>query len=311
MNYLKYGFSTHVGNVRSHNEDYFRTEPELGLWVIADGMGGHKGGETASTIAADFIVDKTKKGEPLKKSIAQAHHAILQASKEGKGPEGMGTTVVALKINNNDYEIAWVGDCRAYLWDGITLKQLTKDHSYVQHLVDTGVISASESAGHPYQDVLIQALGATDIKDVNVETINHEFHQKEQILLCSDGLTKEISDRGIADALSLELDEQKKVDLLIRTALKNGGKDNISAILISADDNAPARMPADDTVPINTEELMSADDTVPINTEELMSAGDTVPINTKKLMPPTDFLKKLRSWLKRTVQNFLNQIKLV
>ncbi|MCD6584242.1 MAG: serine/threonine-protein phosphatase [Desulfobacteraceae bacterium] len=290
MNYLKYGFSTHVGNVRSHNEDYFRTEPEWGLWIIADGMGGHKGGETASTIAADFIVDKIKKGDPLKKSIAQAHHAILQASKEGKGPEGMGTTVVAFKINGHDYEIAWVGDCRAYLWDSITLKQLTKDHSYVQHLVDTGVITASESAGHPYQDVLIQALGATDIKEVNVETINHEFHQNEQVLLCSDGLTKEISDRGIADALSLELKEQEKVDLLIRTALQNGGKDNISAILISADDNAPARMPESDTVPINT--------------KELMSAGDTVPINTEKLLPPTNFLflKKLQFWLKRILK---------
>jgi len=271
MNHQKYGFSTNVGNVRSHNEDYFRTEPELGLWVVADGMGGHKGGETASAIAADFIVDKTKAGDPLEKSIAEAHHAIIQASEEGKGPEGMGTTVVALRINENNYEIAWVGDCRAYLWDGITLKQLTKDHSYVQHLVDSGVISASESANHPYQDVLIQALGAADINDVNVETITHELHQNEQILLCSDGLTKEITDKGIADTLALELEEQEKVDLLIRTALKNGGKDNITAILVSAGDDAPVRKPE----------------------------YDTVPINTKKLMQ-TGFLERLRSWLKRT-----------
>ncbi len=279
MNQLKYGFSTNVGNVRSHNEDYIRTEPESGLWVVADGMGGHKGGETASAIAADFIVDKTKAGEPLEKSIAQSHHAIKQASKEGKGPEGMGTTVVALRINDNKYEIAWVGDCRAYLWDGITLKQLTKDHSYVQHLVDTGVISPGESAKHPYQDVLTQALGAVDIKDVNVETIHHELHQNEQILLCSDGLTKEITDEGIADALALELEEQKKVDLLIRTALKNGGKDNITAILVSADDNAPVRKPEYDTVPINTEELIQ-----------------------------TGFFEKLRPWLKRAFKVFfLNQ----
>ncbi len=277
MNHLKYGFSTNVGNVRSHNEDYFRTEPELGLWVVADGMGGHKGGETASAIAADFIVDKTKAGKPLETSIAQAHHAIKQASKEGKGPEGMGTTVVALKINDNDYEIAWVGDCRAYLWDGITLKQMTKDHSYVQHLVDTGVISVSEAANHPYQDVLIQALGAADIKDVNVETIHNEFHQNEQILLCSDGLTKEITDKGIADALALELKEQEKVDLLIRTAVNNGGKDNITAILVSADDDAPVRMLIGDTVPINTQESM-----------------------------PTGLAEKLISWLKRTFKVFLS-----
>ncbi len=255
MNHLNYGFNSHVGNVRSHNEDYLRAEPKLGLWVVADGMGGHKGGETASMIAADFIVDKIRAGETLKTSIAQAHHAILQASKEGKGPEGMGTTVVALKIIDNTCEISWVGDCRAYLWDGSSLQQLTKDHSYVQHLVDTGVISAEESDQHPYQDVLLQALGATDIQDVNVETIVHDLHQGEQILLCSDGLTKELNDRDIANALALKLNEQGKADYLIAAALKNTGRDNITAILVSADENAPAKIPGADTVPMNTKEL--------------------------------------------------------
>jgi serine/threonine protein phosphatase PrpC len=275
MNHLKSGFSTNVGNVRSHNEDCFRTEPEIGLWLVADGMGGHKGGETASAIAADFIVAEIKAGKPLKKTIAQAHHEIKQASKDGKGPEGMGTTVVALQINASCYEIAWVGDCRAYLWDGITLKQLTKDHSYVQHLVDTGVISLSESANHPYQDVLIQALGAADIKDVNVETINYELYHNEQILMCSDGLTKEISDPGIADILALELEEQKKVDLLIQTALKNGGRDNITAILVSADDDAPVKKKEYDTIPL---------------------------ISEKKIK--TNIFEKLSAWLKRTLKAF-------
>jgi len=271
MNHLKYGFATNVGNVRSHNEDYLRTEPELGLWVVADGMGGHKGGEKASAIAADFIVDKTRAGEPLETSIAQAHRAIKQASREGKGPEGMGTTVVALKVDVNHYEIAWVGDCRAYLWDGTTLKQLTKDHSYVQHLVDTGVISSGESSQHPYQDVLMQALGAGDINDVNVEKISHEFHLNEQILLCSDGLTKELSDRDIAGTLDLELGEQAKVDSLIQNALQNGGKDNITAILVSAKEDAPVKIKESDTVPIKTETLIEA-----------------------------GWFEKLRAWLKRT-----------
>ena len=276
MNQLNYGVSSHVGNVRSHNEDSFRAEPELGLWVVADGMGGHKGGETASTIAADFIVDKIRAGETLETSITRAHHAIKQASKEGKGPEGMGTTVVALKIIDNTCEISWVGDCRAYLWDGSSLKQLTKDHSYVQHLVDTGVISTGESDQHPYQDVLLQALGAKDITDVNVETIMHELHQREQILLCSDGLTKDLNDRDIADALALELNEQEKADYLIAAALKKTGKDNITAMLVSADENAPFKTPADDTVPMNTEKLKQ-----------------------------TGFLEKLRAWLKGMFPAFL------
>ena len=215
MDFLNHGFSTHVGNVRPHNEDCLRAEPELGLWVVADGMGGHKGGETASMIAADFIVNKIKTGETLEASIAGAHHAIKQASDEGKGPEGMGTTVVALKIIDHTCKISWVGDCRAYLWDGTRLKRLTKDHSYVQHLVDTGVISPGESDQHPYQDVLLQALGAKDIEDVNVETTVHELNEKEQILLCSDGLTKELNETDIADAMALELTEQEKVDFLI------------------------------------------------------------------------------------------------
>lgn len=275
MNHLKSGFSTNVGRVRSHNEDCFRTEPELGLWLVADGMGGHKGGEMASAIAADFIVEKIKAGKPLEESIAQAHHAIKQASKEGKGPEGMGTTVVALRVENNNYEISWVGDCRAYLWDGTILKQLTKDHSYVQHLIDTGVISHSESENHPYQDVLIQALGAADINDVNVDAVSHEFHQNEQIMMCSDGLTKEITDKGIAEILALELEEQKKVDLLIQTALQNKGRDNITVMLISANADAPVKQPDYATVPIDM-------------------------VNTLK----TTLFEKLSSWLRRIFKVF-------
>ncbi len=270
MTSLKYGFATNVGNVRSHNEDYLRTEPELGLWVVADGMGGHKGGEKAAAIAADFIVEKVRAGDLLENTISQAHHAIKQASAEGKGPEGMGTTVVVLRINTDHYEIAWVGDCRAYMWDGTSLKQLTRDHSYVQHLVDSGVISSGESSRHPYQDVLMQALGAADVNTVNVETITHGFHQNEQILLCSDGLTKELTDDDIADVLARELGEQEKVDYLIQGALKNGGRDNISVVLVSAADDAPVRISQNDTVPINTEELGS-----------------------------TGFFEKLRAWLKR------------
>lgn len=255
MKHPKYGFSTNVGNVRSHNEDSLRIEPDLGLWLVADGMGGHKGGATASALAADFIVEKIKNGYPLEESIAQAHHAIKQATREGKGPEGMGTTVVALKIEGNDYEIAWVGDCRAYLWNGKTLTQLTKDHSYVQHLIDTGVILPSESARHPYQDVLIQALGAADIDDVNVDKITHTLHLNEQILLCSDGLTKEVDNRGMAKTLALDLDAQEKVDYLVRAALANGGRDNITIALVSAGADAPVRMVGGDTQPMNNEAL--------------------------------------------------------
>jgi serine/threonine protein phosphatase PrpC len=255
MNRLKHGFSSHVGNVRSHNEDCFAVEPELGLWVVADGMGGHKGGETASAIAVEFIVDNVRKGNSLEKSISRAHHVIKEESQKGRGPEGMGTTIVAMRTSDNNYEIAWVGDCRAYLWDGINLFQLTKDHSYVQHLVETGVISPGESENHPYQDILMQALGAKDTIDVNVGLLSGEWHQNEQILLCSDGLTKELNNSDIASVLSLEINEQEKVNSMIDMALKNGGKDNITAMVISAAEDAPAKQPEEDTVQIQTTQL--------------------------------------------------------
>lgn len=274
MQLLKFGSSTCVGNIRSHNEDSLRALPEMGLWMVADGMGGHKGGATASAIATDFVVAKIRAGEALETAIAGAHHAILQASRDGKGPEGMGTTIVALKTTDSACEIAWVGDCRAYLWDGHTLKQLTRDHSYVQHLVDTGVITSSESSRHPYQDILIQALGAADISDVKVEKITHELYRNEQILLCSDGLTKELTPNDIAHLLSLDLSEQEKVDSLIASALESGGRDNISIILISAAPEAPFRPTSGDTQPMDTAEF------------------DAAPLN------PAGFGKKLRTWFR-------------
>lgn len=252
-----YGVSSHVGNVRSHNEDSFRAEPQMGLFVVADGMGGHEGGETASALAADFIVEQVASGEYLSHSIAGAHHAVKQAAAEGRGPEGMGTTVVALRIFDHTCEISWVGDCRAYLWDGTDLRQLTRDHSYVQHLVDTGVISAVESDKHPYQDILIQALGASDMDDVAVDEIVEDFYRGEQILLCSDGLNKELDEHAIADVLGLdELSEQKKADALVQAALANGGKDNITALVVSASEHAPIRHSEEDTVPFLTQNLI-------------------------------------------------------
>ncbi|MBS3758351.1 MAG: serine/threonine-protein phosphatase [Desulfobacterales bacterium] len=252
-----YGLSSHVGNVRSQNEDSCRAVPDLGLWIVADGMGGHEGGEKASALAADFIVEQVREGEVLSRAIARSHHTIKQAVAEGKGPEGMGTTAVALKVVDHSCEISWVGDCRAYLWDGSELRQLTKDHSYVQQLVDTGVIPAVESDKHPYQDILIQALGAEDMDDVAVDEIREDLYAGEQILLCSDGLNKELDENAIAQLLVLDLNAQEKVDRLIGAALDNGGTDNITAILVSAADDAPDRLTEEDTVPFITQKIIS------------------------------------------------------
>lgn len=241
MHQFKYGSGTEVGKVRTHNEDCFRSEPDMGFWVVADGMGGHQGGEVASELAADLIVDGIREGDPLVEPIERAHHAIIEATAEGRGPVGMGTTIVCLKLDGYKYEIAWVGDCRAYLWNGITLKQMTKDHSYVQYLVDEGIIPPEEIDTHAHQNFIMQALGATELEDVDVGYIDGTLYRGEQILLCSDGLNKEIDDDGIAEILRLDLNEQEKVDILLKQSVEHGGTDNITVSLISADENAPVR----------------------------------------------------------------------
>jgi len=256
MQHHSYGSTTHAGNVRSNNEDTYRAVPGLGLWIVADGMGGHEGGEKASALAADFIVEQIREGEILSRAIARSHHAVKQAVADEKGPVGMGTTVVALKIVDTSCEIVWVGDCRAYLWNGEILRQLTKDHSYVQHLVDTGVIPAVDSDKHPYQDILIQALGAADMEDVSVDEIRENLFAGEQILLCSDGLTKDLDEGAITEILRLDLNEQAKVERLVNAALASSGKDNITSVLVSAADNAPPRLTAEDTVPFITQKII-------------------------------------------------------
>ena len=214
----------------------------MGLWVVADGMGGHQGGEVASKIAVDLIVERVRSGDTLTKPLEAAHHAILHAVGQGDGPSGMGTTVVALKITGDHrYEVAWVGDCRAYLWNGKSLRQLTKDHSYVQHLVDQGVILAKDADFHTHQNFIMQALGASDPPDVSVDTVCDTFYRGEQILLCSDGLNKELSDGDIAAILAQGRAEQETVDVLIQTAVQRGGRDNITVALVSAGADAPSR----------------------------------------------------------------------
>lgn len=241
MHKFKYGSGTVVGKVRTHNEDCFRSEPDIDFWLVADGMGGHLGGEVASVLAANLIVEGIRAGEPLTEPIARAHHAILEATAGGRGPVGMGTTIVALKLVGYKYGIAWVGDCRAYLWDGLSLRQLTKDHSYVQYLVDEGIILPEEIDTHAHQNFIMQALGATELKDVDVGYIDGILYRNEQILLCSDGLNKEIDDDGIVQILRLDLNEQEKVDILLTQSVEHGGTDNITVSLVAADENAPLR----------------------------------------------------------------------
>jgi len=232
---ITYAAATHVGNVRDHNEDSYVADGDIRLWLIADGMGGHAGGEIASAIAADVISRGIEQGMPLKEAIQKAHQSILDAVKNGQGKYGMGTTIVALHMSGvNQYELAWAGDSRAYLWDD-GLRQISKDHSYVQMLVDLGKILPEEARWHPQKNIITQNLGSEFIDEVMADVIHYELKPGQKILLCSDGLNDELEDRSIADIVGAGGSDQEIVDTLINTVLGGTARDNVTVVLISAE----------------------------------------------------------------------------
>lgn len=231
---IEFGHGTHVGLRREHNEDTYCAEPELGLWLVADGMGGHQHGEVASALARDTIIDYVREGKSLTDAISLSNERIIEHSRLRGESLPMGTTVVGISLDKDscEYELAWVGDSRIYRFDGRKIEQLSSDHSYVQELVTQGAISAAQAKTHPHRNVVTQALGVTDPDDLKVECHKNALNAGEYILLCSDGLTEEVSDEQIEAILKRELSAQEAVDHLILAALDNGGSDNITVLLI-------------------------------------------------------------------------------
>lgn len=220
-----------AGLVRTNNEDSYFCLPQYHVWAVADGMGGYEGGEIASAIAITSLKTGITSGKSLTEAIQSGHRAIEQAAVDGLGSKGMGSTIVALQILHDHYQIAWVGDSRAYLFHK-KLRCLSKDHSYVQLMLDQGLISEEEAENHPHRNTITQALGGTD-KTITVDTIDGQLQTGDIFLLCSDGLSGKVSSREMELILSnpaLLLNE--KANLLTRKALDAGGDDNITLILL-------------------------------------------------------------------------------
>ena len=232
---------TDVGRVRDHNEDCYGEDLARGLWVVADGMGGHAAGEVASELAVSNILRLVADGLPLPDAVAEAHHLIRQAPAQGIGTPGMGTTVVVAQLSGTIYRICWVGDSRAYAHGEDGLRRITRDHSYVQHLVDSGAITAAEAETHPERNVVTQCLGAETLASVEVGEVTGELHAGETLLLCSDGLTGEVDDPAIASVLGGDALASEKAQELIDLANANGGGDNITVALIPAPADARPR----------------------------------------------------------------------
>ncbi|WP_158543231.1 PP2C family protein-serine/threonine phosphatase [Dyella psychrodurans] len=228
---IEFGHGTHVGLRRTRNEDTYYADAALGLFLVADGMGGHQHGEVASALARDAIVERIRSGQSLAEAVHGAAAQVLEHAQRYDDALPMGTTVAAVRFSEQAYDIAWVGDSRIYLWNN-GLRRVSHDHSLVQRLVAAGTIDEAQASRHPYRNVLTQALGITALDQLHISMAKGQLSPDMSFLVCSDGLTEEVSDTAIADMVSRqELAAQECVDHLLLAALDHGGSDNVTAIL--------------------------------------------------------------------------------
>jgi len=232
---FEYAESSDVGCVRELNEDSVHTQP--GLWMVADGMGGHACGEVASAMAVEEVVKYFEEFELLDDAIQNAHVDIREAGRsEIRGKPGMGTTLVVMVADGLNYRVAWVGDSRAYLWDAVSgnLMQLSRDHSLMTRLIDSGLITAKDAMTHPQRHLITQCLGSVELEQVKVDMIEREWGYRQQVLLCSDGLTDEVTEEQVAETMAANISNSEKVADLINKAKQAGGRDNISVIIVDS-----------------------------------------------------------------------------
>lgn len=245
---LRFAARSDVGLVRSNNQDSAYAGPHL--LVVADGMGGHAGGDVASSIVVGELsgLDGDSHGANalplLEETISLAHEDLVARVKDEPALSGMGTTVTALLRSGNRLALAHIGDSRGYLLRDDALTQVTTDHTFVQHLVDSGRISPEEAERHPQRSVLLRVLGDIDA-DVVPDTSMREIIPGDRWLLCSDGLSGVVSPETIEDTLRSTPDVGNCADTLIELALKGGAPDNVTCIvadvvdLTDEDDGTP------------------------------------------------------------------------
>jgi PPM family protein phosphatase len=245
------GGATHVGMVRTNNEDSFRIVQPLNLFVLADGMGGVAHGEVASALAVETVVKHcmeseqipgapllgeakpglTPKSRRLLSAVHLANKEVFQSAVEHPEQQGMGATLTAAWIDGAQLSIAHVGDSRVYLLRAGLLEQLTSDHSLVAEQVRRGLLTASEAEQSNLQSVLLRALGTQPEVEVDVEQVG--LFPGDTLVLCSDGLTRMVPEFEIAGALQAEPNPQRAAEKLVQLANESGGVDNISVVVIS------------------------------------------------------------------------------
>jgi protein phosphatase len=239
---LRWGGASDIGRVRSNNQDHYLARDDLQLWVVADGMGGHRGGEVASQIACDTVgrAYAAHTVDGLVDAVESANAAVFQAGSGDPDLTGMGTTIVALAMVNDEGEvvlaIANVGDSRAYRLSGGELEQLTNDHSLVADLVREGSLSPEEAAVHPQRNILTRVLGVYD--DVPVDVLTVLPRQGDRYVLCSDGLFNEVPEPAMATVLRRMSDPDEAAHELVRLANEGGGRDNVTVVVVDVLDDS-------------------------------------------------------------------------
>jgi serine/threonine protein phosphatase PrpC len=225
---------THVGRVRTNNEDAFCDGPDMRLWAVADGMGGHENGEWASA-----AIVATLGKLPVPDDFDAACHAIADAIHRANDEVyteatsrdiQMGSTVVALHVTGRRFCILWVGDSRAYLLRAGQLYQISKDHTQVQEMVDRGLMRPEDAEGHPMSHVLARAVGVQ--AEVEVDAITDEAEPGDVFLLCSDGLTGQVTDAEIAEVLSTTPNHAEAREKLTQMTLDRGAPDNVTIAIV-------------------------------------------------------------------------------
>ncbi|HWH50950.1 MAG TPA: Stp1/IreP family PP2C-type Ser/Thr phosphatase [Gemmatimonadaceae bacterium] len=251
---LLYAARTDVGMIRSGNEDNYAVNAttDRGLFIVADGMGGHAAGEVASEMAVQIVelelqgaateLESQASAEKVSAALRKANRNIHDRTMTEVDKQGMGTTASVLLVSPTGYLIGQVGDSRVYLLRDGALHQLTKDHSYVQEQVDAGFLTPEQARYHPYSNVITRCVGASP--DVQPDIYRGEVRVGDLFLVASDGLTGMVDDRRLQALLMSRTEPERKVHLLIAEANGRGGLDNITAIVVQVapdEDSSAAR----------------------------------------------------------------------
>lgn len=270
--------ATHPGYRREQNEDAFWGDESRGIWVVADGLGGHQAGEIASQTVVEEIQRSSATDRHYEQALRRAH-ALLAG--EETSATAMGTTAVVVAEDGNYFHIYWVGDSRAYLWTPPatdpddkcdanaphgSLKQLTVDHSYVQMLVDSGAINQEEAASHPNRHVITRCIGGSANPTLEIDRASFAWNPGQRLLLCSDGLSNDVGTEEICQILAHNPDNQRASELLVAAALDAGGRDNITVQVINSPDSATT----------NTENLNSRTPFQPLTSRQFFSSPGTL-----------------------------------